>query len=81
MNEITLTSQQRDLLKQYKTEAFNLFSEQTAIKENIKDLIEAAAEGTGLEKKVVSKLYKALYKDNLKDILEEAETLQFLSED
>lgn len=81
MNEIVLTQTQRDLLKKYRQEAFGYLSEIQAANENLKDVIDAAADGTGIEKKIVSKLFKALFKQTIADIAEEAELLQFLAED
>jgi len=77
--EIILTQQQRDLLKQYKSEAFGHLSEIVAAKENLKDIYEVAAEATGLEKKVVTKLYNTLFKEKLDEMEEEIETLRFLA--
>lgn len=77
--EIILTQQQRDKLKAYRTSAFEHLNEIVAAKENLKDIYEAAAEATGLEKKVVSKLYNTLFKDSLADMEEEVETLRFLA--
>jgi len=77
--EIILTQKQRDFLKHYKSEAFGHLSEIVAAKENLKDIYEVAAEATGLEKKVVTKLYNTLFKEKLDEMEEEIETLRFLA--
>ena len=81
MEEIILTSEQRKLLKEYRKEAFSYLQEIQAAKENLKDVVTAAADGTGLEKKVVSKFYNAAFKQDIEAIVAEAEMLQFLSEE
>lgn len=81
MTDVVLTQYQRDLLKKYRAEAFGYLTEIQAANENLKDVIEAAADGTGLEKKIISKFFKALFKQSIQDIADEAEILQFLAED
>jgi hypothetical protein len=77
----TLTSEQRDALKPFKTEAYNYYTEADAIKENLKDLIESAAEKTGIDKKRVAKHFAVSYKGTLGDLNEEVSDLNFLAED
>lgn len=76
----TLTSEQRDSLKPFTTEAYGYYAEITGIKENIKDLVEAAAEKTGIEKKLVSKHFATKYKGNLDELRDEVDALEFLAE-
>ena len=78
---VVLTQSQRELLKKYRAEAFNYLTEIQGANENLKDVIEAAADGTGLEKKIIGKFFKALFKQSIQDIADEAEILQFLAED
>lgn len=80
MEEITLTSEQREVLREYGKEVFGLFTEEKAIKENIKDAVAAAAEKTGLEKAFIKKLFTVQYKAKLADMEKEIEMLKFLSE-
>ena len=76
----TLTSEQRDSLKPFTTEAYGYYAEIAGIKENIKDLVEAAAEKTGIEKKLVSKHFATKYKGNLDELRDEVDALEFLAE-
>lgn len=52
---MNLTSEQRTSLKPFASESYGFYSEIAGIKENIKDLVEAAAEKAGIDKKLVSK--------------------------
>lgn len=80
MSEI-LTSEQRDILnRHYKNSVYPLLSEQEAIKENIGDACESAADEAGLDKAFVKKHLAARFNDKIGDILEEAEKHRFLSE-
>ena len=76
----TLTSEQRDSLKPFATEAYGYYAEIAGIKENIKDLVEATAEKTGIEKKLVSKHFATKYKGNLDELRDEVDALEFLAE-
>lgn len=80
MADIILTEEQRKLLKEYKKEAFGYLNEIQAANENLKDVVKNASEGSGLDKKIVSKFFKASFKNSVDDLVEEAEVLQFLSE-
>lgn len=77
---MNLTSEQRDSLKPFAEEAYGFFVEIAAIKENIKDLADAAAEKTGIDKKLVNKHFTTKYKDNLSELRDEVEALEFLAE-
>lgn len=80
MADIILTEEQRKLLKEYKKEAFGYLNEIQAAKENLKDVVTNAADGSGLDKRIVSKFFNTAFKDSLSELVEEAEILQFLSE-
>ena len=77
--EIIFTEKQREALKAYKQEAFENLSDIETAKNNLKEIYEAAAEATGVEKKVVSKLYNTLFKEKLSELADEVELLQFLA--
>ena len=79
-NTINLNPQQLEALKAYKQEYFEQASDIETAKANIKDIIEGAVEATGLDKKVITKLYSTLFKEKLAELLEEASVLEFLSE-
>lgn len=78
---MNLTSEQRTSLKPFTSEAYGFYAEIAGIKENIKDLVEAAAEKTGIEKKLVAKHFATKYKGNLGEIRNEVDALEFLDED
>lgn len=80
MDEITLTSEQRETLREYAKEVFSLFTEERGIKENIKDIVSVAAEKTGLEKAFIKKLFTVQYKAKLAEMEKEIEMLKFLIE-
>lgn len=78
---MNLNSEQRTSLKPFASEAYGLYAEITAIKENIKDIVEAAAEKTGIEKKLVAKHFATKYKGNLEELRDEVDALEFLAEE
>lgn len=78
---MNLTSEQRDSLKPFAVEAYDYYGEIAGIKENIKDLVEAAAEKTGIDKKLVGKHFATKYKGNLEELRDEVDALEFLAED
>lgn len=77
---INLNPAQLEALKAYKQEYFEQASDIETAKENIKEIIEAAVEATGLEKKILTKHYAVSFNEKLPDVLEEASILEFLSE-
>ncbi len=78
---VNITSQQRDLLAGYTKEAYSLYTEIEAANENIKDIVDAAAEATGLDKTVVKKHFATQYKDDLEKQEELVAKLRFLKGD
>ena len=80
MDEINLTSEQRETLREYAKEVFSLFTEERGIKENIKDIVSVAAEKTGLEKEFVKRVFTIQYKAALPKMEKEIEMLKFLIE-
>ena len=77
---MNLTTTQRESLKPFASEAYSFYVEIAAIKENIKDIVEAAAEKTGIDKKLVSKHFATKYKGNLEELRDEVDALEFLAE-
>ena len=77
---MNLTTEQREQLKPFAAEAYSLQTEMAGIKENIKDVVEAAAEKTGIDKALVKKFFTVQYKANLKELEQEVDILKFLSE-
>lgn len=78
---MNLNTAQRESMKPFASEAYGYYAEIAGIKENIKDLVEAAAEKTGIEKKLVAKHFATKFKGNLDEIRDEADALEFLAED
>ena len=78
---MNLTSDQRNSLKPFAAEAYGYYAEIAGIKENIKDLVESAAEKTGIDKKLVVKHFSVKFKGNLDELRDEVDALEFLSED
>lgn len=76
-----LTTQQRDQLAAYTKEAYALYTEIEGANENIKDIVEAAAEATGLDKAVVKKHFVTTYKDDLDKQEALVNSLRFLKGD
>lgn len=77
---MNITTEQKNLLKPFEASAYELYAEAQAIKENLKDLVEAAAEKTGLDKTVVSTRFQIRYKDDLAEREEKIEIQKFLAE-
>ena len=77
---MNLTSQQRDDLRPFQKEAYGLLSEITAIKENLKDVVETAANKTGIDKAVVSQHFTLAYKGGLDELQEKVAMQEFLME-
>lgn len=80
MNDVQLTAQQIEKLKAYKAEAFRTLRAEAQAKTEYKDIVEVVAEATGLEKRVVRKLYKSVFNAKVKELASEAETLSHLND-
>lgn len=59
-----------EVLRQYTREAFGHFDAMNTAKEELKQMIEAAAEGTKLPKKLIRKYLKAKYDAKVKETTE-----------
>lgn len=55
-----------ELLRGYLKEGYDVLSQMDTLKDEFKDIVEAAADGTKLPKKIVSKYLKARYKASTK---------------
>lgn len=78
---ISLSSDDRQLLSEYKQEAFAALADAETAKNHLKDIIETAADSLNLDKKLVRKYFTQMYQSKIKDTLEEAEQLAFLMND
>jgi predicted solute-binding protein len=61
---------QPELLREYLKEAFSHLDAMNTAKLKLKEVIEAAADGTGLSKKLVGKYFKARYSAKVKETTE-----------
>ena len=75
---MNLTTEQREQLKPFAAEAYGLQTEMAGIKENLKDIVASAAEKTGIDKALINKYFTVRYKDNLDELRDEVEALEFL---
>jgi len=78
--EIQINSKQKELLQNYKQEAFGPLADVETANAGLKEIVEAAAEATGVEKKIISKYFKLSYKDAINSESEIMEVVKFLSE-
>ena len=77
---ITLNATQIQMLRGYADEASQEYLSQETSKETLKGILEAAAEGTGLEKKTLRKFFKLVHDAKIRDAQEEGETFGFLAD-
>lgn len=77
---ISLTAENVVLLKAYRTETVQYFSDIDAAKEELKLIVEAAADKTGIPKNVINKWFTLAYKSKTAEFLEHAAIMETLSE-
>lgn len=77
---IQITAEQKNLLKNYKTEAYAPLADIETANANFKEIVETAAESTGVDKKIITKYFKLSYKDQVGEQSEQMEVIKFLSE-
>lgn len=78
--EIQITAHQKELLKNYKQESFAPLADAETAMQEFKEIVETAAESTGVDKKIVSKFFKLSYKDKIAESSDEMDVIKFLSE-
>lgn len=66
------------LVRGYTSEALEHLDKQLSYKVQFDEVVEAAAAGTGLEKKFLSAYFKARYKETTKELSEKGEQFQAL---
>lgn len=69
-----------EVLKQYKADAFEALTDETAAKAEFKAVLEDVEEGTGIPKAIMSKWFKARFKDETEKAKELATTFQALDD-
>ena len=69
-----------DILKGYKAEAFEYLVAETAAKAGFKDVLETVEETSGIPKAIMSKWFKARFKDETEKAKELATTFQALDD-
>ncbi len=67
-------------LKAYIEDSFRILSSMESYKAEFKDMVEAAAEKTGLEKKVLSAYFKARFSDATKEAKEKGDIFDALDD-
>lgn len=76
---INLTAENIALLKAYKQESFAAYADLETAKQQLKDIVEAASDKTGLEKRVINKFFKLCYSAKAQEYLEEAAVIEALN--
>lgn len=79
-NTIVMNADQIATLKSYSSEANRCFNAIAQAKEELKEIIIAAADKTELDKKLIRKVFHTRYKDSLNDVINEMEELTFVVE-
>lgn len=77
---IPTNKDERKKLKAMIVEMTNVISRIDSEREHMKDIAGVAAEEFGLEKKIINKLARTMYKNNYADIHQENEHFEFLYE-
>ena len=81
MSDQIYTEAQRKTIAASRPEAFDYLQEIQAANENLKDVVSALAEKTGLDKTQISGYYKASFKQVIKKASANAALFEFLDED
>ena len=81
MSDLIYTEAQRATIAASRSEAFELLQEIQAANENLKDIVEAVAESTGIKKAKIMKYYKQKFDDKLKALSEDVALFEFLDEE
>lgn len=76
---INLSAENIALLKTYKTESIQYFSDVQQAKDELKLIIEAASDKTGVPKNVISKYFKLCYDAKTQEFLEQAAVIESLN--
>jgi hypothetical protein len=69
-----------DVLNQYRRDAFAALTQETKAKAEFKELVEAVEEATGIKKGVISKWFKASFKDETEKVSALGKTFEALDE-
>ena len=75
----SFTEKQRETLKAYKTEAIPFLSDKDAANDSYKEVVEAAAEASGVDKGLVSKFFTMAYKAEIDTKKEEIDVIDWLN--
>lgn len=70
---------QPELLREYTKEAFRLFEQISIAKEELKGVLEAAAEGTKVPKKIIRKYLKSKYDAKVDEAVETGNVFEQLN--
>lgn len=70
---IDLSSKSEELLKAYRQEAIEALADEQNAKGRFAEIVETAAESTGVSKAEISAYYKAVFNEKIDALLERAE--------
>ena len=76
---INLSAENIKLLKEYKQEAYGYFADVETAQQGIKDVLEAASDKTGIDKKLIKQFYTLSYKAKTTEFLEQAAVIEVLN--
>ena len=79
-NILSLDEKQIEILKSYMEEAFRELSSITMAKEAFKDIVDAAADGSGVEKKTVRTFYNLMFNEKMYDYMNQAAVIEMITE-
>lgn len=81
LNLASLTEEQRQKLKPYKQEAFGYLADIETANGHLKDMLESAAEASGVDKALVSEFFKLAYKGQgqIDEKIERYEVIKWLN--
>lgn len=75
---VNLSSDNVNLLKAYRQEALEALSDAQTAAEHFKEIVETAAESTGIAKTEISAYYKAVFGEKVDALLDRAELFSLL---
>ena len=76
MANMNISESNLTLLREYKQEAYGYLADAEQANERFKEVLEAAVDKTGLEKKVISQFFKLSYKAKVGEYLEQADLIR-----
>ena len=81
MSDQIYTEAQRKTIAASRSEAFELLQEIQAANENLKDIVKAVADATGIKAEEIKAYYKQKFDDKIKNTSARAALFEFLDEE